>query len=228
MGRMWPPTAARMSAGPTCFRHRRLPRATVLQLLRPAPLEPHPDRDGALTPGHLHLTAHSTRQALSSVRPAAGPLRARRMENPGGYSAAIVLASEGLPMRRSTALSIAVSLLVATPATVTAQGDTTAHLVLPLDTVVPAPVLPALRTTVAQRYVTPVSTDSLAHFKSAEALLEALGDRHTVLFSPRAFEDFQVTAGQHFGGIGARLAERRDTVYLASVLPDGPAAKAGL
>jgi len=131
-------------------------------------------------------------------------------------------------MRRSTALSIAVSLLVATPATMTAQGDTTAHLVLPLDTVVPAPVLTALRTTVAERYVTPVSTDSLAHFKSAEALLEALGDRHTVLFSPRAFEDFQVTAGQHFGGIGARLAERRDTVYLASVLPDGPAAKAGL
>jgi C-terminal peptidase prc len=131
-------------------------------------------------------------------------------------------------MRRSTVLQLAVSLTVAIPAMVAAQDDTTAHLVVPKDTTVPAPVLVALRTTVAQRYVTPLSSDSLAHFRTAEALLGALGDRHTVLFSPRAFQDFQITAGQHFGGIGARLAERRDTVYLASVLPDGPAAKAGL
>jgi len=131
-------------------------------------------------------------------------------------------------MHRSMSLKVAAILSVALPAVMAAQGDTTAPPVVPRDTAVPAPVLTALRTTVAQRYVTPLSSDSLAHFRSAEALLEALGDRHTVLFSPRAFQDFQVTAGQHFGGIGARLAERRDTVYLASVLPDGPAAKAGL
>jgi carboxyl-terminal processing protease len=89
-------------------------------------------------------------------------------------------------------------------------------------------VLSALRKTIAERYVTPIPAESLARFKTAEALLESLGDRHTMLFSPGAFKDFQVAAGQHFGGIGARLGVRRDTVYLASVLPNGPAAKAGL
>jgi carboxyl-terminal processing protease len=89
-------------------------------------------------------------------------------------------------------------------------------------------VLSALRTTIAERYVTAIPAESLARFKTAEALLESLGDRHTMLFSAEAFKDFQVAAGQHFGGIGARLGVRRDTVYLASVLPNGPAARARL
>src|SRR5882724_1711325 len=129
-------------------------------------------------------------------------------------------------MRRFVTLVFA--LAVAVPATAAAQSDTAVLPPVQRDTAVPPAVLKALRTTIAERFVTPVSSDSLAHFSTAEALLTALGDRHTVLFSPRAFQEFQVAAGQHFGGIGARLGVRRDTVYLASVLPNGPAAKAGL
>ncbi len=102
-------------------------------------------------------------------------------------------------------------LAVAIPARAVSQSDTTAPAGVQSDTAVPGPVLDALRATIADRYVTRVPADSLARFKTAEGLLASLGDRHTVLFSPRAF-----------------LAVRRDTVYLASVLPGGPAAKAGL
>ena len=120
------------------------------------------------------------------------------------------------------------ALSVTLPAMLVAQGDTTVQSPLQSDTTVPSAVLKALRETIAERYVTRVPSDSLARFKTAEALLASLGDRHTMLFSPKAFRDFQVAAGQHFGGIGARLSVRRDTVYLASVMPGGPAAKAGL
>jgi C-terminal peptidase prc len=129
-------------------------------------------------------------------------------------------------MRRTTAILFALSVTI--PATGIAQNDTSTLSPVQSDTTVPPAVLKALRTEIAERFVTPVSRDSLAHFRTAQALLSSLGDRHTVLFSPRAFQEFQVAAGQHFGGIGARLAVRRDTVYLASVLPGGPAAKAGL
>lgn len=117
---------------------------------------------------------------------------------------------------------------VASVATLSAQGDSLAEQAVEGRGVVSPAVLSALRTTIAERYVTPIPAESLARFKTAEALLESLGDRHTMLFSAEAFKDFQVAAGQHFGGIGARLGVRRDTVYLASVLPNGPAAKAGL
>ena len=129
-------------------------------------------------------------------------------------------------MRRILPLLLALS--VTLPAMLVAQGDTTVQSPLQSDTAVPSAVLKALRETIAERYVTRVPSDSLARFKTAEALLASLGDRHTMLFSPKAFRDFQVAAGQHFGGIGARLSVRRDTVYLASVMPGGPAAKAGL
>lgn len=125
-------------------------------------------------------------------------------------------------------MPVLLALAVAIPARAVAQSDTAVRAPVQADTAVPPSVLDALRATIVDRYVTRVPADSLARFKTAEALLASLGDRHTMLFSPRAFRDFQVAAGQHFGGIGARLAVRRDTVYLASVLPGGPAAKAGL
>jgi carboxyl-terminal processing protease len=133
---------------------------------------------------------------------------------------------EDLLMYRTMPLLLAMA--VAIPASATAQSDTAVRAAVQADTTVPRSVLSALRATIVDRYVTRIPADSLARFKTAEALLASLGDRHTMLFSPRAFRDFQVAAGQHFGGIGARLAVRRDTVYLASVLPGGPAAKAGL
>ena len=92
-------------------------------------------------------------------------------------------------MRRILPLLLALS--VTLPAMLVAQGDTTVQSPLQSDTAVPSAVLKALRETIAERYVTRVPSDSLARFKTAEALLASLGDRHTMLFSPKAFRDFQ-------------------------------------
>lgn len=93
---------------------------------------------------------------------------------------------------------------------------------------VPPAVLAALRDTLATEYVNPISRDSLARFKSAGAMLFALLDRHTILFSPAERREFEVEAGGSFGGIGASLGVRRDTTLIVSVQPGSPAARAKL
>jgi carboxyl-terminal processing protease len=96
------------------------------------------------------------------------------------------------------------------------------------DSTVPAAVTAALRHVLAEGYVTPVSADSLARFSSADSMLLALQDRHTMLLSPRALAEFNVMAGQQFGGIGAKLGSRRDTTYITGLIPGSPAERAGL
>ena len=98
----------------------------------------------------------------------------------------------------------------------------------PDDTIVPPAVTTTLRHVLAQAYVTGISAESLATFHTAGEMLLALRDRHTMLLSPRGWADFQVLAGQHFGGIGARLGQRRDTTYVTGVIPGSPAASMGL
>jgi C-terminal peptidase prc len=93
---------------------------------------------------------------------------------------------------------------------------------------VPPTVLGALRDSLATEYVNPISKDSLARFKSAGAMLYALLDRHTILFSPKDRKEFEVEAGGSFGGIGASLGVRRDTTLIVSVQPGSPAARAKL
>ncbi len=96
------------------------------------------------------------------------------------------------------------------------------------DQKVPARVLSALRDSLATEYVNPIPKDSLAKFKTAGAMLYALLDRHTILFSPNERKEFEVEAGGSFGGIGASLGVRRDTTLIVSVQPGGPAARAKL
>lgn len=96
------------------------------------------------------------------------------------------------------------------------------------DSTVPPVVTAALRQVLAEGYVTPMSADSLARFSSADSMLLALQDRHTTLLSPRALAEFNVMAGQQFGGIGAKLGSRRDTTYLTGVIPGSPAERVGL
>jgi carboxyl-terminal processing protease len=93
---------------------------------------------------------------------------------------------------------------------------------------VPPKVLAALRDTLASSYVTPISRDSLARFKTAGEMLLALLDRHTILLSPAGRREFEVEAGASFGGIGASLAVRRDTTLIANVQPGSPSARAHL
>jgi len=96
------------------------------------------------------------------------------------------------------------------------------------DTAVPRAVTEALRHVLAHGYVTGVTADSLARFTSAGQMLLALRDRHTILLSPDGLAQFQVLAGQHFGGIGAKLGQRHDTTYITGVIPGSPAATVGL
>lgn len=91
---------------------------------------------------------------------------------------------------------------------------------------VPPAVLAALRDTLASEYVNPIPRDSLARFKTAQAMLAALLDRHTVLLSPAERREFDVEAGVSFGGIGASLGVRRDTILIVNVQPGSPAARA--
>lgn len=93
---------------------------------------------------------------------------------------------------------------------------------------VPPKVFLALRDSLESEYVNPISRDSLAKFKSAGAMLYALLDRHTILFSPEERKEFEVEAGGSFGGIGASLGIRRDTTMIVTVQPGSPAARAKL
>lgn len=119
-------------------------------------------------------------------------------------------------MRRRVAPLLLLALLAAQASA--QQSDSTA----------PPAVVAALRHVLAQGYVTGVSADSLARFTSADTMLLALHDRHTMLLSPKGLAAFQVMAGQHFGGIGAKLGSRRDTTYLTGVIPGSPADRVGL
>lgn len=116
--------------------------------------------------------------------------------------------------------TMTVALLGLFPAMVTAQTENQQK--------VPPTVLSALRDSLATEYVNPISKDSLARFKSAGAMLYALLDRHTILFSPKDRKEFEVEAGGSFGGIGASLGVRRDTTLIVSVQPGSPAARAKL
>jgi C-terminal peptidase prc len=53
-------------------------------------------------------------------------------------------------------------------------------------------------------------------------------DPFTDVYSPAQWRQMSVALGESFGGIGAVLGRIRDTVVLGDVLPDGPAATAGL
>ena len=96
------------------------------------------------------------------------------------------------------------------------------------DSAPPRAVVEALRHVLAQGYVSGVSADSLSRFTSVDTMLLALKDPHTMLLSPKGVVAFQVMAGQHFGGIGAKLGSRRDTTYLTGIIPGSPAERLGL
>ncbi|RMH00451.1 MAG: PDZ domain-containing protein [Deltaproteobacteria bacterium] len=64
-------------------------------------------------------------------------------------------------------------------------------------------------------------------YDATNALFVAL-DPHTVLLPPDAFSELSVRTEGVFGGIGAEIVRRRGGVLVASVVEDGPAARAGI
>jgi carboxyl-terminal processing protease len=93
----------------------------------------------------------------------------------------------------------------------------------------PAEAVAAFRRLLATRYVTPVDAASLAQARTMSDLLALVRtDPFTDVYSPTQWQQLTVSLGEAFGGIGAVLGSIRDTVVLGDVLPDGPAAGAGL
>ena len=93
----------------------------------------------------------------------------------------------------------------------------------------PAEAVDAFRRLLATRYVTPVDPESLARARTMQGLLALVRtDPFTDVYSPTQWQQLTVALGESFGGIGAVLGSIRDTVVLGDVLPDGPAAEAGL
>jgi carboxyl-terminal processing protease len=93
----------------------------------------------------------------------------------------------------------------------------------------PADAIAAFRRILATRYATPLSAESLAQARTMDDLLHLVRiDPFTDVYTPAQWRQMSVALGEAFGGIGAVLGSIRDTVVLGDVLPDGPAAGAGL
>lgn len=92
----------------------------------------------------------------------------------------------------------------------------------------PPAVFAMARLALAQRYVRPLSMDSLLKATTREALFGPLHDPFTTLLSPAEWAAFQGGIGAAFGGIGTEIVTVGDTTRLAIIMPGGGAAKAGL
>jgi len=101
--------------------------------------------------------------------------------------------------------------------------------VVPAPTPAPPEAVAAFRRLLAVHYVTPIDSVTLARATTMESLLTLVRtDPFTDVYSPTRWQSFTVALGQSFGGIGAVLGRIRDTLVLGDILPDGPAASAGL
>lgn len=80
---------------------------------------------------------------------------------------------------------------------------------------------------VEDNYVVKPATDSLLN-GAIEGMLETLNDPHTVYLSREEFERLRVSTEGEFGGIGATIGTRNDSINIVSPLEGTPAQKAGL
>jgi carboxyl-terminal processing protease len=64
-------------------------------------------------------------------------------------------------------------------------------------------------------------------YAACNGMLRTL-DPHSVLFSPEAFRDFNVTTSGKFGGLGIVISIRDKTLTIMSTMPGTPAGKSGL
>lgn len=68
-----------------------------------------------------------------------------------------------------------------------------------------------------------------AVYKALDGMVESLKDPYTIAMDPQAFARFQSTLhAQPFGGVGLEIGRRGKAILIFSVLPDTPAAQAGV
>jgi C-terminal peptidase prc len=117
---------------------------------------------------------------------------------------------------------LAALVLAVVPASVCAQAA-------PVDTeTVPSQVFALARLALAQRYVRPLTMDSLLMAKTREELVAPLHDPFTTLMSPTEWSQFQNQIGGSFGGIGTEIVTVGDTTRLALIMTGSPAEHVGL
>ena len=86
--------------------------------------------------------------------------------------------------------------------------------------------IPELMRLIRERYVDPVSIDSIEQLVSSEMLSHL--DPHSVWLNPADLREAEEEMNETFKGIGVEYILIRDTVNIVAVIPDAPASKAGL
>ena len=121
-------------------------------------------------------------------------------------------------MTGRTALCLLIGSLAATSQTLgqASQGS-----------VAPAVVVSALRSRVLISGLESPEPEVL-RIQDADSLIAALGDPYARLLSPPAYQRFRSATGVAYGGIGARISTREDTVWVTIVYPGSPAEVSGL
>lgn len=80
---------------------------------------------------------------------------------------------------------------------------------------------------IQENYVEEVGPEVLEKESIAE-MIEALGDPYSVFLTADEYQDFLVSTGGSFGGVGMRVEQQGEYVIVAAPLPGTPAEKAGL
>lgn len=80
---------------------------------------------------------------------------------------------------------------------------------------------------VEKNYVDAEPTDSLIN-GAIEGMIRTLGDPHTIYMSKDEYEQLRISTEGEFGGIGATIGKRNDSINIVSPLEGTPAYKAGL
>jgi carboxyl-terminal processing protease len=91
-----------------------------------------------------------------------------------------------------------------------------------------------VRDKVKRSFVYPIDDDTKLTYGAIRGMLSSLDDPYTRFMDPKQYADFENESEGHFDGIGAVLEERQGVkpqdaqTVIVSVIPGGPAAKAGL
>jgi carboxyl-terminal processing protease len=80
---------------------------------------------------------------------------------------------------------------------------------------------------VEDNYVDPEPSDTLIN-GAIEGMIRTLGDPHTIYMSKDEYEQLRISTEGEFGGIGATIGKRNDSINIVSPLDGTPAYRAGL
>ncbi len=95
------------------------------------------------------------------------------------------------------------------------------------ETVASAQLLDEVLRITSSRYVDSVGSDAL-YEKAAKGLVKELNDPYSVLFTKKEFDQFSVTTGGKYGGIGMEIAPTNGFVTVQRVFPHTPASAGGV